>query len=338
MSKIIALMGFIFGDACPMTHWIRPSIPRGFLTTTTVSLVICFLVSGCQIAEVTQPSKAGLPSSESANCASGDRVDHIASGGVQREYRIHVPTSLPDDTPSALVFGFHVNGGSAGGFADYTGFLPVSDREGFIMVYPQGMGEFPTWEIDPVRNNPDVQFVRDLIAELESRCKIDPSRVYATGHSRGGGMANRLACDLSDQITAIGPVSGTYPLEDGCRIARPVSVIAFHGDADPDVPYNGIKNQSGPPEAYFAFGIPIIQWASAWAARDGCAPGATTILDEKYLTGLAWSGCRGGGDVVFYTIPGGGHGWPGGSESAAGGFDTARMIWDFFEAHPRGSG
>jgi len=303
-----------------------------------VFLPLILFAAGCRNAgamphPTDAPSVAGFE-----QCPAGDRLEQIESGGVIREYRIHVPPVAAADGSVALVLGFHGNGGSADGFAGYTGFIPVSDREGFLMVYPQGMGEFPTWEMNPVEHNSDVQFIRHLIADLESRCSVDPSRIYATGHSRGGGMANRLACDLSDQIAAIGPVSGTYPQEDACSIARPVAVVAFHGDADQDVPYNGIKNQSGPPEAYFAFGIPILQWASAWAARNGCAPTAATILKGEYLTGLAWSGCRGGGDVVFYTVPGGGHGWPGGSESDAGDFNTAQMIWDFFEAHPRNAG
>ncbi len=297
-------------------------------------LLTCLLAVGCGSAESALTFQDGIPASEFTACPAGDSIQHIASGGVIREYRIHVPPAIAADGSVALVLGFHGNGGNAGVFADYSGFLPVADREGFIIVFPQGAGEFPTWEMNPVENNADVQFIRDLIADLEVRCGIDPSRVYATGHSRGGGMANRLGCDLSDQIAAIGPVSGTYPVTDGCKIARPVAVVAFHGDADPDVPYNGIKDQSGPPDAYFAIGIPILQWASAWAVRDGCTSKSAAILDEAYLTGQAWSGCRGGADVVFYTIPGGGHGWPGGSTPTTGEFNTAQMIWDFFEAHP----
>jgi polyhydroxybutyrate depolymerase len=317
-----------------MRYRIQSPFFRRFFSAI-VFLLTGLLASGCASADAPNPSRNETPASRSANCPAGDSVQQIESGGVIREYRIHVPPLAAADGSVALVLGFHGNGGSADGFAGYTGFLQVSDREGFIMVYPQGMGEFPTWEMNPVEHNSDVQFIRDLIADLKLRCHVDPSRVYATGHSRGGGMANRLGCDLSDQIAAIGPVSGTYPLEDGCGIARPVSVIAFHGNADRDVPYNGIKEQSGPPDAYFAFGIPILQWASAWADRDGCASGSTAILNESYLTGQAWSGCRGGADVVFYTIPGGGHGWPGGADSTPGSFNTAQMIWDFFKAHPR---
>jgi polyhydroxybutyrate depolymerase len=255
----------------------------------------------------------------------------MESGGQIREYRIHVPAAYREDTPAPVVFGFHGNGSSAAAFEEYSGFSSLADQAGFIAVYPQGSGEIPTWEINGVTNNLDVIFLRDLIAKLESECAVDPARLYATGHSRGGGMANRLACDLSDRIAAIGPVSGAYPPEGDCFPARPVAVIAFHGDSDPVIPYNGIGDQKLPPAAYFAIGIPIPQWASAWASRNGCSAEPASILDEAYLTGRAWSGCRDGADVVLYTIPGGGHGWPGADSP----FDTARMIWNFFEGHSK---
>jgi polyhydroxybutyrate depolymerase len=319
-----------------MTHWMRRSIPRGYLITATVLLLACFLVSGCRSAEVAQPSKDQLSASESASCVAGDHLDEIDVGGQLRPYRMHIPSTIRKDKSAALVLGFHGNGGTADVFETYSGFSIAADREGFIAVYPQGAGQIPTWEVDAVANNQDVQFMRALIERVETQCAVDPSRIYATGHSRGGGMANRLACDLSDRIAAIGPVSGFYPPEGGCEPVRGVAIIAFHGNADPVVPYNGIGNQNIPPGAYFAFGIPITQWASAWAARNACGPVPASILNEDYLTGQAWSGCRNGADVILYTIPGGGHGWPGGSESITSEFNTAQMIWDFFEAHPSG--
>ncbi len=317
-------------------HFTLPS----FQMPSIAILSLAFLATSCRSMETRRSPAADTPIAQSPSpsngCAAGSRLEDLNSGGQMRKYRIHVPAGYRADQPAALVLGFHGNGSTADTFEGYSGFSAVADREGFIAVYPQGAGEIPTWEIDAVTNNHDVQFVRDLIALLETRCSIDPARIYATGHSRGGGMANRLACDLSDRISAIGPVSGFYPPEGGCDPARGVAIIAFHGDSDPVVPYNGIGNQNAPPAAYFSFGIPIPQWASAWGARNGCASGPSSILDETYLTGQAWSGCRDGADVVLYTIPGGGHGWPGGFTASAGVLSATQMIWDFFEAHPEG--
>jgi polyhydroxybutyrate depolymerase len=296
------------------------------------------MISACRGSAPVQPNSADAadqPSpSASETCAAGDRLVQIESDGELRSYRIHVPAKTAGGPPAPVVFGFHGNAGTAEHFEAYSGFSSLADREGFLAVYPQGAGEIPTWEINAVADNPDVRFVRAAIDDLTARCAVDPDRIYATGHSRGGGMANRLACDLADRIAAIGPVSGTYPPEGGCDPARPVAVIAFHGTADPVVPYGGISNSGLPPAAYFTIGIPIPQWASAWAARNGCGSQPAVILDETYLAGSAWVGCRGNADVILYSIPDGGHGWPGGSNSSSSDFNAAQMIWDFFEKHP----
>jgi polyhydroxybutyrate depolymerase len=310
--------------------------PRASRSVKHVLVLACLLpalsASGCRNpgAGASGAFVPGLtPSAE--NCPAGDRVETILSGGQTRTYRVHVPAAATDGRPAAMVLGFHGNMGAAEGFESYSGLSELADREGFLAVYPQGAGEIPTWEVDAVAHNADVEFVRGLIAELEQRCAVDPGRIYATGFSRGGGMAHRLACDLADRIAAIGPVSGFYPPGGACDPARPVAVIAFHGTADPDVPYNGIGDPGGPPAAYFAIGVPIPQWASAWAERDGCASGPDTIAGKADLFGSSWSGCRGSTEVILYTIPGGGHEWPGGD------IDAARMIWEFFKSRPLGS-
>ena len=178
-------------------------------------------------------------------------------------------------------------------------------------------------------NSQDVPFVSDLLDSLEARCSIDPRRVFASGISRGGGMANRLGCDLADRIAAIGPVSGDYQFAENCSPSRPVPVIAFHGTNDSVIPYNGIGNSRLPPTAYFTIGTPIPDRLSSWAKRDGCSLKPAVIFQEGTLSGQEWGNCSGGADVLLYTINGGEHGWNSGTDS-----NEARMIWDFFVQHP----
>jgi polyhydroxybutyrate depolymerase len=147
-------------------------------------------------------------------------------------------------------------------------------------------------------------------------------------------MADRLACNLADEIAAIGTVSGFYESLNYCEPSRPVPVAAFHGTDDAVVPYDGIGNTAGVRTAYFTIGTPIPVWAEAWGARNGCDPAAVEMLREGNLSGQAWGNCRTGADVVLYTIRGGGHDWPGPAES----FSVSRMIWDFVAAHPMPDG
>jgi polyhydroxybutyrate depolymerase len=148
-------------------------------------------------------------------------------------------------------------------------------------------------------------------------------------------MANRLGCDLSDHMAAIGPVSGAYQYGENCSPSQPVAVVAFHGTDDPVIPYNGIGNISqSPPEAYFTIGIPIPQWASTWAGRNACGTGPSIILQNDQATGQQWGDCHSGADVILYTIIGGGHGWPGGMGGPGGEINATRMIRGFCKQHP----
>ncbi len=287
-------------------------------------LVACGPVTAAPTATLFPTS---LPSpTPSPGCAAGRHVNELVSGGETRRYILHIPSSYTAGKPAALIFGFHGNNGRAEHFESYSGFSPLADRAGFIVVYPQGSGEHPTWEA--WQGGKDVLFARDLIDKISALCSIDPARIYATGHSLGGGMANRLACDLSERIAAVGPVSGAYLNAQHCSPSRSVALVAIHGTADPVIYYNGFGVNGSSPGAYFTVGTPIPQWASAWGQRNGCSAKATVFFQKDPVSGQQWGNCRAGADVVLYTIRDGEHGWPDPS------FDAAQTIWDFFSQHP----
>jgi polyhydroxybutyrate depolymerase len=201
---------------------------------------------------------------------------------------------------------------------------PKADAEAFIVVYPEGVDQL--WRDGP--GSDDVQFVRDLIAHLRGEYTIDPKQIFATGISNGGGMANRVGCDLSEVIAAIGLVSGAYNAWKICKPGRPVPVVAFHGTADNIVPYEGVGLGNAAP--------PIPEWASAWAERDGCVSTPTTFSQGE-VTGETWGNCEAGAEVVLYTIAGKGHSWPGSAMPAqitTRDINATDVIWDFFKSHP----
>lgn len=247
-----------------------------------------------------------------ADCARGDYFDQIQSGGQTRQYLLHVPAGYKPEESAALVLVFHGAGIGAERFVDYSRFSRVADREGFLIVYPQGLGERPVW--DPSPGSRDVQFVSDLLDHLQARCNIDLNRIFASGHSNGGGMANRLACELADRIAAIGTVSGAYQ-SAGCFPARPIPVFAIHGTADPIVPYEGIP-----------------EWAAAWAERNGCDPEPLEVVHNVLIGEMQWGNCRAGGDVILYTIQDLGHDWTHDI------INFGQTIWEFFKEHPMNKG
>ena len=169
----------------------------------------------------------------------------IESSGKSREFLLYVPESYDPTRLTPLVISLH-------GFIQWPGHLmwtshwnEVADEYGFIVVYPSGTGipkrwNTHNWSGASMLISSEVQFISDLIDDLEDHYNIDPTRIYANGLSIGGGMAFLLACRLSERITAIGSVSGAYLMPwDECQPARPVPAIIFHGTADPIVPYQG---------------------------------------------------------------------------------------------------
>lgn len=281
---------------------------------------------------------AGLPIGDST------RTVHIA--GLERSYLVHIPLAIVAGSPLPVVLVFHGGGGNAENAAHMTGFDSLADKSGFLAVYPNGTGRLDdallTWNAGEccgyaMQNHiDDVGFIRALLQDLRSVVAIDDKRIYATGMSNGALMAYRLACELSDQIAAIGPVSGTLNFP-ACAPAQPVSVIHFHGTADQHIPYEGGNGPESLTDTNFASVESSIQF---WVANDRCgsSPARETFADIVRTT---YQDCASGTGVELYTIQAGGHAWPGGTSGWEGGdaptrtISASQLIWDFFAAHPK---
>jgi polyhydroxybutyrate depolymerase len=274
-------------------------------------------------------SRGIAQSTTAPNPASGGTVKQtITSGGTTRIYLLHVPPSYQSGTPMPLVLNFHGLEESPAEQELLSGMSAKADGAGFIVVYPEGINKL--WaDIPGAAGNADKQFIRDLVQSLEKEYSIDPKRVFATGISNGGGMTNRVGCDLADVFATIGPVSGAYNLWRDCGPSRPVPVVAFHGLADKIVPYDGVKLSAIAP--------PIRDWAAAWAERDQCGSTPVTKQVSSGVTSDTWQNCQGNAVVVLYTIQNHGHSWPGSHflpEITSQEINATDVMWEFFKAHP----
>ncbi len=258
----------------------------------------------------------------------GDYVEEMVVDGETRQYRLHIPPSYQPHTPVPLVVNLHGLNSNAAEQEKVSGMSIKADEAGFIVVHPEALGSPQTWHIGPrAQGAADLKFIHELILSLENRLSIDPSRIYATGISNGAQMSNRLACDLSEVIAAIAPVSGGYSAADDCRPLRPVPVVAFHGTADKILPYEGKGRIL----------LPVREWAAAWAVRNGCDPTPAVTYQQGDVVGETWGNCRDGADVVLYTIRDKGHSWPGSDmppEITTQDVNATDVIWEFFAAHP----
>ena len=264
----------------------------------------------------------------------------IVSSGRKRSYLLYVPKTYDPATPAPLVISIHGYGEWPAHQMQISRWNSLADQYGFIVVYPSGTGFPKRWrtrgaadsETDPLL---DVTFISDLIDKLEGGYNLDPARIYANGLSNGGGMSFVLSCKLSERIAAIGTVSGAYLFAwDEYRPVRPVPVIVFHGTADAVVPYQG-----GPSRA-FNLPFPFIpEWVAALAHHNGCSGTPQEIPARGAVSGIRYNNCT--ADIVFYTIAGGGHAWPGGEPMpkfivghTTQDIDATRVMWDFFQQHP----
>jgi len=249
----------------------------------------------------------------------GWEAHKVISGGVERCYYLYAPPTYDPSRPPPVVFSFHGFLANPNSQALISGWHTLADREGFVVVYPQGQ-KFPLrWNAGPTWGNSevdDVQFFRDMLDDLP--LAVDRSRVYVNGFSNGGGMAVRIGCEAADRVTAVGSVAGAVVSFVGCPPSRPLPLIAFHGTADPIVPYEGedmrgwlLRQAAGATDAPRRF-IGVETWVARWAEFDGCSLAPQPLPPQGDARGVRYTGCEGGSEVVLYTIVDGGHTWPGG--------------------------
>jgi polyhydroxybutyrate depolymerase len=263
--------------------------------------------------------------------------------GLERTYLLTVPTAHDGDEPLPLVVDFHGYGEGAQIHTSMSEMAPIAEREGFVVVYPQGRGSPAFWQVNIAGPNPDLDFTDVLLDEVEADLCLDLTRVYVEGLSNGAFMTSTLGCVRADRFAAIAPVAGAqHPT--GCNPSRRVPMLAFHGTADPILFFNGGGGPIGgtttstlvPPDLHGP-GYPAN--VAAWAAANGCDPDDTDTNVTDEVIHRVYD-CPDEADVEFFIVLDGGHAWPGSAFSAAiasiVGYTTmdihaSEEAWAFFE-------
>jgi polyhydroxybutyrate depolymerase len=311
---------------------------RADTTTTTTAAEPSGPVpsAGCERAEVAAPGVT-------------DRT--LTSGGDERRFQLVVPEGYDGTAPLPVVFGFHGLTVSYTIIPAMSGFGDMAEQYDFIAVSPSGLldGTVPYWIAAPTEDNREVTFVADLLDLLETELCIDTAQVFSTGMSNGGQMSSLLACRLPDRFTAVAPLAGVEYTEDVCE-AGPVPVMAFHGDADPIVTYEGGGLNATAIADLHAWkgaipdGLPehrgVEDAMANWAAHNGCEPEPEEVMVTDEVRRLTWQQCQ--ADTILYDIVGGGHTWPGkpvpGFEDAFGhttlDIDATDLMFEFFLGPP----
>ena len=292
----------------------------------------------------------------------------IEVGASRRSFRYYAPSGHSGPLPAIIAF--HGEGGTMTTIEAYTRLDPLADSEGFVAIYPQGVGN--NWNfgsVEPVVRsrgfgalmsdadaaeidaaNDDIAFVRSIVDRLAGDGLVDPSRVFATGISSGAMFCHRLAAEASDLVAAIAPVSGgmAVPVASEFDPSYPVSMVAIIGQDDPVMPVIGgsvaailpkDRGRVAPIDRTIADylringieGEPSITEVPDADPNDG-----TTTLHYVYPPG------RDGFLVEVYRVDGGGHNWPGRPLNyhielvgrASQDFDGSVAIWNFLKRCP----
>lgn len=257
-----------------------------------------------------------------------------------RPYGLKVPSGYVSGTPTPLVLLLHGYGGTGQIYGPYFGMTAQADRSTFLLATPDGTVDssgkrfwnasdaccdFANVGVD------DVAYLTAILEDVSSRYTVDPHRIFVVGHSNGGFMAHRLACEVSGRIAAVVSFAGAgWKDASKCQHTGSVAVLQIHGTNDGTIAYAGGDLQ----------GVQFpgaVETQTAWATRNGCQltrvtggapldlistlPGAETTVER-------FPNCQRGA-VELWTTQGGTH---------VPTFNTANWsaaLYGFLSAHPK---
>jgi polyhydroxybutyrate depolymerase len=303
--------------------------PRFLSTIIFGSLLICLVA--CR--------KKDNPPDTEYRISSSITVD-----GRERTYILNLPPNYYDASGFSLIIGLHGGGGSGEQFETSTNLTAKANASSFIVVYPdgvQGTGllKARTWnaggccDYASENNINDVKFISELIDKLLASYKINPKKIYAAGHSNGGMLAYRLACELSNKIAAIAPNASTMVVDRPCAATRAVPILHMHSVLDMNVPYQG-----GVGSGFSGhYNPPLDSVMNVWRLRSICTN--KNIVDNSSYKVTKWFNCRDNVSIHYYLTKDGGHAWPGGQPGSLFGdtpsavINANDLLWDFFQQH-----
>ena len=274
------------------------------------------------------------------------QVSSLVHKEDKRRYIVYTPPSYQSAPQQAfpVVFNFHGGGMSMAEQMLYTQMNKTADRHQFIVVYPQGIKQ--DWNVgfgmDYLAGTDDVGFTQAMLSKLKQDYRIDDKRIYATGLSRGGFFALRLAAELPQQFAAVASVGAPMPepVVQHHQQRGKVGMLLIQGTADKVVLHEGKANGYLSAQGTFDY----------WRKHngiEGVTPQPRLIPgpagDTTQVRWLEQGGDAGGASVALLTVKDGGHTWPGADAFNIGlpigkttrAVDANDVIWEFFSKHRR---
>lgn len=239
------------------------------ITGALLAVVLTLLVFSCGEGRSTGTSGCDEPL-----IAPGEYEGLNVIGDVEQPYWVVVPETYADVTPAPLYL--HLASGDGDHDLFLEGWRPyLDDLDGLMVMVNTGSAG---------RQSPETAVA--LIDQISGAYCVDATRVHVLGTSWSFGMADRLACEVSDRIASFVAALGGAVWPD-CAPDRPVPLLTFSGDPD-------------------RFGVDRL--VEKWVAINGCDPAPTVEDLGSGVFRKTYENCE--ADVVFFDIEGMGHMWP----------------------------
>ncbi len=270
----------------------------------------------------TSTSTTTTPATTTTTIELGSALDFVAGG--DRPVTVHVPPGYDPEVAAPLLVMLHGYMWSGADAEAYLSLGSAAMAHLIIYAYPDGTldrGGQPFWNATDACCNyegspvDDSAYLAGLVDEIGEVVNVDPNRVFFVGHSNGGFMAYRMACDHADLVAGIVSLAGsTYADPSDCRPTEPVAVLQIHGTADTVILCTGgsagMERYPGAQET-----------VTMWAEYDGCDGSSEQLLPnididrnsngatgpEESTVEVYSSGCAPGGHVELWTMHGAGH-------------------------------
>jgi polyhydroxybutyrate depolymerase len=276
--------------------------------------------------------------------------------GFRRSYLLHIPEGYNHSKALPLVVALHGGFGTARQMEERSGLSELADRQGCIVLYPNGItlfGWLQHWNAGHCCGQAmkdgidDVAFVSRVIDETCRRSNVDRSRISMVGYSNGGMLAYLFAAQKPEILAAVAAIAatvGSRPSDHGAEkhippAKAPMPIISFHGRDDDIVPYGRGRPARGRGHLY----VPVNESMAFWKTANQAAP---LPQREEMLAGRivkeTWRGKNKSAEIVLYTIQGWKHDLPTRyytrnlpKTDPLMGFHATDYIWDFFKRHRR---
>ena len=249
--------------------------------------------------------------------------EEVKVGAITRKTLTYVPKNV-EESP-ALVISLHGFNQDPNYQMKQTAWNDLADSEHFIVTYPQGNGN--AWDIS---GNGDIQFVEQIMSDMELKHNVDKNRIYVSGFSMGGMMTYHCMAKLADKVAAFGPVSGIPVDYRNPSSTRKVPIMHIHGTAD-DV----VKWEGDPTHPAGGYGR-IDEYVKKWAAFDGCDVDNPKVVrpypannTAANATRTIYTNVNDNVEVNLIAIDGKGH-W---HSNEPNGVHSTKELWAFFKRY-----